>query len=77
MHKPVIKGNYTVTGDTIVIRIVEHKDDKIQWEYNMYISIDTGEPETLKESMTGPNGHLLKFPAISEVKIIFQERHGF
>ena len=31
MHDPVIEGNYKVTGYTIVIQIVEHEHDKIQW----------------------------------------------
>ena len=30
MHKPVIEGNYNVTGDTRVIPIVEHEDGQIQ-----------------------------------------------
>ena len=33
MHDPVIEGNNKVTGDTIVIPIVEHKDDEIQSRY--------------------------------------------
>ena len=58
MQKPVIEGNYKVTGDTRVIPIVEYKDEEIQWERSTSISKDTGEPETLKEGMTRPNGNL-------------------
>ena len=46
MHEPVIKGNYKVPGDTIVIPIMEHKDDETQWAYSMSISTDAREPET-------------------------------
>ena len=60
MHGPVIEVNYKVTRDTRVIPIVEHKDDKIQWACSTSISMDAGEPETLKEAMTRPNGHLWK-----------------
>ena len=49
LHKPVIKGNYKVTGDTRVILIVEHEDDRIQWKCITSIYTDSGEPETLKE----------------------------
>ena len=55
MHKPVIEVNCKVTGDTRVIPIMEHEDDKIQWACSTSISTDAGEPETLKEAMTGPN----------------------
>ena len=47
-NKLVFEGNYKVTGDTRVITIVEHKDDKIQWTCSMSISTDDGEPGTLK-----------------------------
>ena len=33
----------------------------------MSISTDSGEPDTLKEAMTRPNGHLWKMSSISEV----------
>ena len=42
MHNPVIKENYKGTGDTIVIPIVEHKDNKIQWSCSMSISTESG-----------------------------------
>ena len=58
MHETVLLGNYKVTGDTRVIPIVKHKDDEIHWEFSTYISMDTGEPEILKEEMKIPNGHL-------------------
>ena len=58
MHDPVIEGNYKVTGDLRVIPILEHEDDKIQWSCSTSVSTDAGEPETLKEAMTRPNGHL-------------------
>ena len=58
MHDLVIEGNYKVTGDTRFITIVEHEDDKIQWACSTSIYTDAGEPETLKEAMTRPNGHL-------------------
>ena len=31
MHEPVIEGNYKLTGDTRVIKIVEHEEDETQW----------------------------------------------
>ena len=58
MHGPAIEGNYKVTGDTRVILIIEHEDDRIQWACSKLISMDSGEPETLKEATTMPNGHL-------------------
>ena len=67
MYDPGIEGNYKVTGDTIVIPIVDHKDDEIQWACSTSIYKDAGEPETLKEAMTRPNVHLWKISAISEV----------
>ena len=67
MHEPFIEGNYYVTKDTRVITIVEHKEDEIQRACSMYISTDSGEPYTLKESTTSPNGHVCKMSAISEV----------
>ena len=57
MHDPVIEGHYKVTGDTIVIPIMEHKYDEIHWACSTSISIDAEETETLKEVMTSPNGH--------------------
>ena len=57
MNDPVIEGNYKVTGDKIVIPIVAHKYDEIQWACSTYISTDAGEPDTLKEAMTRPNRH--------------------
>ena len=57
IHESVVEGNYKVTGDTRVIPIVEHEDDEIQWAFSTSISTDSGEPETLKESITRPNGH--------------------
>ena len=57
MHKPVIEGNYNVTGDTRVIPIVEHEDVQIQWECSTSISTYTGEPETIQEAITRINGH--------------------
>ena len=63
MHKPFIEGNYKLTVDTRVIPIVENEDDKIQWECSTSISTDAGEPETLKEAMTTPYGHLWNMSA--------------
>ena len=61
MYEPVIEGKYTATGDTRIIPIaVEHKEEEIQWVCNMSISVDIGDPETLKEAMTRTNGHLWK-----------------
>ena len=57
MHKTVIKGNYKMKEDTIIIPIVEHEDDDIQWACGTSISTDAGELATLKEEMTRPNGH--------------------
>ena len=57
MQEPVIGGNYKVTGDNRVIAIVEHEAVKIQWACSTPISADAGEPETVKEAMTRPNGH--------------------
>ena len=42
MNDPVMEVNYKVTGDTIVIPIVEHKDDKTQWVCSTLISTETG-----------------------------------
>ena len=67
MHKPVIEENDKVIGDTRVIPIVEHEYDKIQWSCITSIYTDAGEPETLKEAMTSPNGNLWEMYAISEV----------
>ena len=59
MHEPIIKGKYKVNGKTSGIPIsMEHEEDEIQGVYNASISTDSGEPETLKEAMTRPNGHL-------------------
>ena len=44
MHEPVIEGNYKLTGDTRVIKIVEHEEDETQWVWSTSISADTGEP---------------------------------
>ena len=55
--------------DTRVIRIVEHEDDKIQWTCGTSIYTYAGEPETLKEAMTGPNGYLWEISAISDVNM--------
>ena len=46
---------------------MEHKDEEVQWACSKYIFTGDGEPEILKEAMTGPNGHLWKISAISEV----------
>ena len=67
MHEPGIDGNYKVKEDTRVIPIVEHKYDEMQWACSTSISKDAGEPETLKEAMTTPNGHLWKMSANTEV----------
>ena len=72
MHKPVIKGNFNLTGDTGVVLIVEHKYDKIQWACSASIYTASGEPDTPKEGITRPNGNLWKMSAISE--IIFLSR---
>ena len=64
MHDPIIEGNYKVTGDIGVTPIVEQKDKKIHWARSTSISTDSGEPGTLKESMTRPNGHLWKMSMI-------------
>ena len=53
-------------GDTRVIPIVENEDDEIQWACSTSIYTDAGEPETLKEAMTRPNGNLWKISAVSE-----------
>ena len=63
--EPVTDGNYKVMRDTIVVLIVEHEDEKIQWECSTSISTDARAPETLKEAMINPNGHLWKMSAIS------------
>ena len=42
----------------------------------MSISTDSGDPETLKEVMTRPNGNLWGISTISEVKNVCRERHG-
>ena len=77
MHEPVIKGNCKVTRGTRVIPIMEHEYGKILWACSTSIYTYTGEPDTPKEVMTGPNGHLWKMSAISEVEFLFQERLGF
>ena len=77
MHKPVIEENHKVMVDTRVISIAGHEYDKIQCSCITSIYMDTGEPETLKEGMTSPNGHLWEISVISEVKQIYQERPGF
>ena len=43
------------------------ENDKIQWACSTSISTNSGEPETLKEGITRPNGHLWKIYAISEL----------
>ena len=58
IHDPAIEGNYKVTRDTSVTTIIDHEDEKIQWACSTSIYTDDGEPETLKEAMTRPNGHL-------------------
>ena len=69
LHNPVIKGEYKVTRYTrVVLIVVEHEEDEIQWVCNMSISTDVGEPETLKEAITRPNGYLWKMSVIYEVK---------
>ena len=67
MQDPVIEGNYKVTVDTRVIKIVKHEDDEIYWACITSIYTDDGEPETLKEAMTSTNGNLWKMSSISEV----------
>ena len=57
-------------GDTRVIPIVENEDDEIQWACSTSIYTDAGEPETLKEAMTRPNGNLWKISVVSK-------RNGF
>ena len=57
-----------MAGDNRVISIVEHEDEEIQWACTMSLYTDAGEPETLTEAMTRPNGHLWKMSAISEVR---------
>ena len=56
-----------MAGDNRVISIVEHKDEEIQWACTMSLYTDSGEPETLTEAMTRPNGNLWNMSAISEV----------
>ena len=53
---------------------MEHKDDKIQRACSTSISTDAGEPETPKEAMTRPNGHLWKMSTISEVNKILPRK---
>ena len=72
IHEPVFEGNYKVTGDTRVIPIMEHEYDKIKWALSTSIYTNNGEPKTLKEAMTRPNGHLWKISAISEVKFFYK-----
>ena len=68
MYKPIIEGTYGVTRDTRVIPIViEHEEDDIQWTCNMSISMNSREPNTIKETMSRPNGNLWKMSAISTV----------
>ena len=42
MHEPVIEIKYKVTGDTRVITIEEHEDEKIQWSCRISISTNVG-----------------------------------
>ena len=78
MTEPIIEGRYKVTRGTRVIPIVvEHEEDEIQWVCNTSISNYSGEPDTLKESMTRPNGYLWKISAISEVNFFCKEIHRF
>ena len=68
MHEPIIECKYKVIGDTRVIPIVvEHEEDKIKLSCNTSISMNEGEPETLKEAMSIPNQYLLKISDIYEV----------
>ena len=67
MYEPLIELNYKVTGNTRVILIVEHEDDRIKWVCSTSIYTDYIEPETLNEVMTRPNGHLWEISAISDV----------
>ena len=67
IHYSVIEVNYKITEDTRVIPIVEHKDEEMQWVCSTSIYLDFGEPETLKEAIRRPNGHVRKISAISEV----------
>ena len=32
MHNPVIKRKYKMTGDTILLSIMEHEEEEIYWE---------------------------------------------
>ena len=57
--------------------MVEHKDDEIQWVCSPSISMDSGEPDTLKEALTRPYGYWWKVSAISEVNNFYKERSGF
>ena len=66
IDKPVIGSNYKVTGDTIVIPILEYKDEKIQWACSTSISTDAGKLDTLKEAITRPNVHIWRMSTISE-----------
>ena len=68
IQEPVIKEHYRVMEDTRVIPIMEQEYNKIQWACSMSIYTASGEPETLKEAMTRPNGNLWKMSEISEVK---------
>ena len=61
-------------GDTRVIRIVEHKDDNIQWTCGTSIYTYAGEPENLKEAMTIENGHLWEMSAILDVKMFLSRK---
>ena len=74
MNNPVIKGKYKVNEDTRFILIVEHKEDEIYWAYSPSIYKDTGEPNSLNEAMTIPNGNLLKMSAISEVNNFLEKK---
>ena len=67
-HEPIIEGKYKVTGDTRVIPIdVENKEEDISRACNTSLSMDAGEPKTLKEEMSRPRRNLWKMSDISEV----------
>ena len=74
IHDPAIEGNYKVTRNTSVTTIIDHEDEKIQWACSTSIYTDDGEPETLKEAMTRPNGNLWKMSAILEVKHVLSRK---
>ena len=74
IYEPVIEGSYKVTVDTRFVPIVKQEDDKIHRACSTSTSMGAGEPETLKEVMTMPNGHLWGVSAIYEVGSVLSRK---